>query len=78
VISEELRHATNNLRAHAPEQWKSFIEQLTAHATSSRDFCIHAPVEQLQVAQGRAQALSLLVKDLSESHLPPRGNGKAK
>lgn len=55
MISRELLHATNSLRAHAPVEWEAFLKELQMHAITLREDCIHSPLDGLQVAQGRAR-----------------------
>lgn len=45
----------------APHQWREFLAELTVYANTKKDECIQAPVEVLQVTQGRAQQIASLV-----------------
>lgn len=57
------------LARSAPENWKMFLGALAKYTEDQRDNCIKSPLEQLPVAQGRAQActhlLALLVDCLT-------------
>lgn len=44
----------------APQQWREFLAELAAYSDKKRTELVQAPVETIQVAQGRAQACALL------------------
>lgn len=49
------------LARNAPEQWKHFLGALSQYNERARDNCVSSPIEQLPVAQGRAQATAHLL-----------------
>jgi hypothetical protein len=63
----EFIRAAAELARSAPRQWGAFIEQLDRYAARKRDDCVLAPTDQLFVAQGRAQGVNTLVRDISEA-----------
>lgn len=46
---------TAALARAAPREWAEFLAEWRSYADTKKDECIRAPVEVLQVAQGRAQ-----------------------
>ncbi len=52
------------LARNAPEEWKHFLNALAAHTEVSRNNCVTSPVAELQVNQGKAQALTDLCERL--------------
>ena len=55
------------LSRSAPAQWDAFMLELKAYADRKRDDCVQATVDTLQVAQGRAQAVSGILKEMTEA-----------
>lgn len=55
------------LASRAPEDWTLFIEALSAHVDEARENCIRSPIDMLQINQGRAQAMTALLKDLRDA-----------
>lgn len=53
---KDLIFAAARVSFRAPQEWASFISTLAAHVETKRNECISAPLDMLQVAQGRAQA----------------------
>lgn len=45
----------------APVQWREFLAELAVFANAKKDECIQAPIEVLQITQGRAQQVASLV-----------------
>jgi len=45
----------------APTQWREFLAELEAYSAIKAKECIQAPVEVLQVTQGRAQQVASLL-----------------
>lgn len=45
----------------APTQWREFLAELEVYAAAKSKECIQAPVEVLQVTQGRAQQVASLL-----------------
>ena len=50
----------------APEGWKHFLGALSQYNEKQRDNCVSSPIEQLPVAQGRAQATAHLLGLLAD------------
>lgn len=46
----------------APESWEQLLAAFRAYTDTQRDNCISSPVDNLQVAQGRAQACAALLR----------------
>jgi len=73
--------AAASLARRAPEEWGKFVEVLEIATGKKMGECVAAPVDMLQVAQGRAQsmaALTSLMKDcirLSDTIDKKRGPG---
>lgn len=63
LSDKDLILAAARVAHRAPQEWASLISALTAYANDKREECIRSPIEGLQVAQGRAQAISA-VRDL--------------
>ena len=51
----------------APEAWQHFLGALSQYNETQRDNCVSSPIEQLPVAQGRAQATKHLLGLLADS-----------
>ena len=49
------------LARSAPEAWRHFLGALSQYNEKQRDNCVSSPIEQLPVAQGRAQATAHLL-----------------
>jgi hypothetical protein len=64
-ISKELIFAAAALARSSPENWQRFLTAFKGHCDELKDQCVASPVEMLQVTQGRAQAATGLLKDLT-------------
>lgn len=58
--------ASARLARTSPESWKQFLGALRVYVDTYRDNCIQSPLENLPVAQGRAQASAHLYGLLAE------------
>lgn len=56
-----LSEKTAALARSAPQQWREFLAELAVEAEKKKDECVRAPVEVLQVTQGRAQQITALL-----------------
>jgi len=65
--SRSLTIKAAELAGRAPEDWLLFIEALAAHVEEVRDNCIRSPLDMLQINQGRAQALTAILKELRDA-----------
>lgn len=54
------------LARRAPDEWKQFMDTFGDYVEDKIVECIQAPVEMLQVAQGRAQSLVKLGQTLGD------------
>jgi hypothetical protein len=52
------------LAGAAPQEWRAFLAELSAYFTTKQDELLKAPVTELQKAQGRAQAIAILLDQL--------------
>lgn len=59
------------LARSAPQAWNEFLGALSHFSNQQKDICIQSPLEQLPVAQGRAQCaahlLDLLINCLASA-----------
>lgn len=65
--TKEFLRATAALARSAPREWEAFITELRLYADRKRDECVQSPLADLPVAQGRAQGVNQLTKDISEA-----------
>jgi len=66
LSDKELIMAAANLARRAPEEWRAFVEVLETATGKKMGECVAAPVEMLQVAQGRAQSMAALTSLMKE------------
>ena len=54
-IDEELAIKVATLSRRAPQEWGEFLKAFDAYVEVRKEECIRAPLDMLQVTQGRAQ-----------------------
>lgn len=59
-----LVNAAVTLRSHSNEAWDQFLSALDEYATSVVENCVSANLTDLPTAQGRAQAMRALAREL--------------
>lgn len=57
---------TASLARRAPEEWSAFLAAFTEYADSKRDQCVSSPVESVQLAQGHAREVGVLLRLFNE------------
>lgn len=67
MIERELIFCAAKLARRAPEEWNEFVDALGKHTELHITNCISSPLDALAQNQGRAQALTALLKDLREA-----------
>lgn len=67
MIDRELLFAAAKLARSAPENWNEFIAALGKHTDFHVSNCVSSPLDALAQNQGRAQAMTALLKDLREA-----------
>jgi len=58
--------ASARLARSSPESWKQFLDGFRVYTDQQRDNCIQSPLENLPVAQGRAQLAAHLYGMLAD------------
>lgn len=58
--------AAARLARSAPEGWKQFLGAFQMYTNTQRDNCVQSPLDNLPVAQGRAQCAAHLLGLLAE------------
>lgn len=56
-----------NLAKSSPQQWRDFLDALAAYTEVHKDNLIKSALPELPVNQGRAQALTVIHKVLSDA-----------
>lgn len=54
-VQNDLILASAQLARSAPKSWQQFLDALSAYSSQQTTNCIQSPLENLPVAQGRAQ-----------------------
>jgi hypothetical protein len=65
--TKEFVRAAASLAHASPREWDAFMVELRAYGDRKRDDCIHAPADVVLVAQGRAQGIGQLTKDMADA-----------
>lgn len=64
--SKELTLRAYALAKSSPVQWQDFLQALASVTAEHKELLVNSQLDDLQVAQGRARALSSLYKLLAE------------
>lgn len=63
---ETLKEKAEMLARSSPVQWQEFLRALGEYTLHHRDNLVVSPLTDIAVNQGRAQALSTLLKNLTD------------
>lgn len=68
ILPEKLVLASASLRAYSPKTWDQFLEGIQEQVDKAATALLSAPPEALQVAQGQARSLTILLAGLKTAH----------
>ena len=66
TVETDLTLAAARIARSSPDAWDRFLAAVQAYSSQQITHCIQSPLEQLPVAQGRAQATARLYGLLAE------------
>lgn len=66
TVEQELTLAAARIARTSPDAWAQFIAAVQAYSSQQITNCIQSPLDQLPVAQGRAQVTARLFGILAE------------